>query len=125
MATILRLEDRLEGAANFSPWKARIVLFLQDNELWEVVENTTANPITIPAATDTVALVVFNKDIKEKRIMLDAVKDHVIPHISAKNRAHEMWTALTNLYQSSNENRKMVLMKKLKSIKMTKSETIT
>ena len=55
-------------------------------------------------------------------IILDAVKDHVIPHISTKNHGHEMWTALTGLFQSSNENRKMVLREKLKNIKMVKGE---
>ena len=46
MATRLRLEDRLDGARNFVPWKARLVLILEENELWdEVVYNTTANPI--------------------------------------------------------------------------------
>ena len=35
-----------------------------------------------------------------------------------------MWNALTNLFQSSNENRKMVLREKLKSIKMAKAEGV-
>ena len=56
------------------------------------------------------------------RIILDVVKDHVIPHISTKDHAHEMWSALTRLFESSNENRKMVMRKKLKSIKMVKGE---
>ena len=30
MATKLRLEDRLDRADNFSPWKARIVLILHE-----------------------------------------------------------------------------------------------
>ena len=50
MATRLRLEDRLDGVGNFVPWKARILLMLEENELWdEVVKNTTTNPIVIPA----------------------------------------------------------------------------
>jgi hypothetical protein len=65
------------------------------------------------------------KDIKAKRILFDAVKDHIIPHVSSKTYVHEMWTALKNLFQNSNENRKMVLREKLKSIKMTKSESVT
>jgi hypothetical protein len=36
-----------------------------------------------------------------------------------------MWESLTKLYQSSNENRKMVLREKLKGIKMTKTENVT
>jgi len=127
MATGLRLEDRLDGTGNFVPWKARILLLLEENELWpEIVRNTTANPITIPASTDAAALSAFNKkDCKARRIILDAVKDHIIPHISGKDRAHEMWTALTSLYESSNENRKMVLREKLKSIRMNGGEGVT
>ena len=36
-----------------------------------------------------------------------------------------MWDALTSLFQSSNENKKMVLREKLKSIKMAKAEGVT
>ena len=54
----LRNEDRLDGAANFVSWKARIFLVLRENELWEeVVRNTTTNPITIPPSTDAALLV--------------------------------------------------------------------
>ena len=35
-----------------------------------------------------------------------------------------MWGALTSLFQSSNENRKMVLREKLKSIKMANAEGV-
>ena len=116
----------LDGAKNFLPWKARLVLILEENELWdEVVNNTTTNPIVVPASTDAQALFAFNKeDIKARRIILDAVKDHVITHISSKTRAYQMWDALTSLFQSSNENRKMVLREKLKSIKMAKAEGV-
>ena len=120
------MEDRLDGAANFVPWKDRILLVLEENELWEeVVRNTTANPIAIPSSTDAVALTSFNKKyIKARRIILDVVKDHVIPHISGKDHAHKMWSSLTGLFQSSNENRKMVLREKLKSIRMVKGEVM-
>ena len=97
---------------------------LKENELWkEVVRNTTPNPVTIHASTDAALLAAFNKkDMKAMRIILDAVKDHVIPHISAKDHVHEMWFALTSLFESTNENRKMVLREKLKNIKMVKGE---
>ena len=126
MAIGLRLEDRLDGAANFIHWKARIVLILQENELYdEVVSNTQTKLVQVPASTDAVALAAFNKDFKANRIILDAVKDHVIPHMTSKDFAYEMWDALINLYQSSNENRKMVLREKLKSIRMVKAESVT
>ena len=88
-----------------------------------MVHSTQANPVTVPASTNVQALADFNKkDIKARRIILDAVKDNVIPHISRKTREYQMWDALTSLFQSSNENRKMVLREKLKSIKMAKVE---
>lgn len=40
MVSGLRVEDRLDGAGNFCPWKARIMLLLQENELWVVVDNS-------------------------------------------------------------------------------------
>ena len=119
MATSLRLEDRLDGVGNFVPWKERIVLILQENELWdEVVKHTTSNPIKI--RSDDIVAPFNKKDIKEKKIILDVVKDHVIMHIMSKNHAYLVWESLTNLYRSSNMNRKMVLREKLKSITMTK-----
>jgi hypothetical protein len=123
MATGLRVEDRLDGAANFNPWKERIVLLLQECELWDIVNNTQTNLVTVP--TDATLLAAYTKkNIKAKRIILDAIKDHVIPHVTGKSNAYEMWESLTKLYQSSNENRKMVLREKLKGIKMTKTENV-
>ena len=69
------------------------------------MNRTLANTVQVPASTNASSLVAFNKkEIKSKRIILDVVKGHVIPHVTNKDRAYEMWDALTNLYQSSNEN---------------------
>jgi hypothetical protein len=48
MATSLRVEDRLDGAANFGARKERMILLLQENELWDIVENTTTHLVVIP-----------------------------------------------------------------------------
>ena len=61
-------------------------------------------------------------NVKAKRVILDAIKDDLIPHVARKAKAFEMLTSLTNLYQSSNENIKMVLREKLKSVRMGKGE---
>ena len=95
----LRVENRLEGDANFIPWKARISLILKENELWHIIHSTTVNPVVVPADA-TYKATFMKRDVRERRVILDAVKDHVIPHISAKDHAFQMWTTLTNLYQS-------------------------
>jgi hypothetical protein len=80
----LRVEDRLAGAGNWSPWKARIVLILE-GELWDIVESHVVPPI------DAVLLVEFRKrNIKAKRTILDVVKDHIIPHVSGKDFAFQI-----------------------------------
>ena len=77
-------------------------MILEENELWDIVHGTITNLVVVLTdATDKEAFI--KKDIKVRRVILDAVKDHVIPHILAKDHAFEMWTGLTNLYQSSNE----------------------
>jgi hypothetical protein len=115
----LRFEDRLEGAANFSPWKERITLVLMGNGLWDFAEKEIQVPSDPTQATQHNL-----KDVKARGIILDVVKDHIIPHITGKNTTHKMWTTLIKLYQSDNQNRKMVLREKLSSIKMNRSETV-
>ena len=55
---------------------------------------------------------------------MDNLKDHVVPQVRGNTYAYQMWTALTTLYQSTNENRKMVLKEQLKNIRMTKAESV-
>jgi hypothetical protein len=70
-------------------------------------------------------LVIHNqKDVKARRIIRDGVKDHLIPHLSGKTTAKDMWEALKSLFQSKNENRKMVLREKLRDTKMTGIDTV-
>jgi hypothetical protein len=115
----LRFEDRLEGASNFSPWRERMGLLLEENGLWEFVEGKAvlpADPTQQPAH--------LKKDVKTRRIIVDGVKDHIIPHLSGKKTTKDMWEALVKLYQSDNQSRKMLLREKLRSTKMAKGESV-
>jgi hypothetical protein len=62
--------------------------------------------------------------VKTRRIIVDGVKDHIIPCISRKKTAKDMWKALMKLYQSDNQSRKMLLREKLRSTKMAKRELV-
>jgi hypothetical protein len=73
------------------------------------------------APTDATLLVAWKKgEAKAKSILLDGVKDHIIPHLTGKTSAKDMWTTLNDLYHSKNENRVMVLRERLRSSKMAK-----
>ena len=86
MATSLRVEDRLDRSMNFSPWKERIKLLLREMELWSIVYGTQAKPVIVP--TTVAELAVYERcNIRAMRVILDAVKDHIVPHISEKDYA--------------------------------------
>jgi hypothetical protein len=86
------------------------MLVLMENDIWEF-SNSIVAPPTNPKDLAAHKL----KDVKARKIILDGVKDHLIPHLSGKNSARDMWEALKSLFQSKNENRKMVLREKLKT----------
>jgi hypothetical protein len=99
--------------------KVRVTLLLEENDLWDIFKNVSTPP------TDSRELVAHNKKIvKAKRMILDAIKDHLIPHAFEKKTAKEMFNALISLYQSQNISMK-ILRNKLKSIVMTRSDTVT
>jgi hypothetical protein len=93
----MRVEDRLAGTSNWSSWKARMIFFLEDLELWDIVEAVVPPiPVTAP-----VLVAKFRKrNNKGKRTISDAVRDHIIPHLTRKAHAYEMWASLCKVYES-------------------------
>jgi hypothetical protein len=83
-----------------------ITFTLEDLELWDIVHA----PIVLPPVTTPMLVAELRKrNIKEKRNICDGVRDHVIPHLTGKDYAFEMWDYLCNIYQSPNQNKKMLL----------------
>jgi hypothetical protein len=62
--------------------------------------------------------------VKAKRIIIDSIKYHLIPHVSSLTTPKKMFDALSRLYEGNNINKKMTLRTQLKSVKMQSSETI-
>ena len=56
---------------------------VSEREFWDIVESINASPITIP--TDATTKSAYEKkNITAQQILLDAIKDHVIPRIKEK-----------------------------------------
>jgi hypothetical protein len=89
----LRFEDRLKGASNFSPWRECIAPVLEEQGLCKFVEETSVPPVDPEQLAAHI-----RKDVKERRIIIDGVKGHIIPHLSKKKTVKEMWESLTKLY---------------------------
>jgi hypothetical protein len=121
-ASQMRVEDRLAGASNWSSWKARMIFVLEDLELWDIVEAVVP---PIPIATPILVAEFRKRNNKAKSTICDAVCDHIIPHLTGKTCAYKMRASPCKLYESSNENWKMVLHDRLKGIRMLKDEMVT
>ena len=116
MASVVCLEDRLEGASNFNSWKAKILFILEDNEL----EGHLKDP-----PEEIFDYTKFNKcERRAKRIIIDSVKDHLIPHISRLESAKKMFDALVELFESKNSSRMLTLRNQLRCISMSSSDSI-
>jgi hypothetical protein len=62
---------------------------------------------------------------KEKMTICDGVRDHIIPHMTGKDYEFDMWEFLCKIYQSPNQNWKIVLQDNLRCIQMLNSESVT
>ena len=113
----LRDQDRLDGLSNFSIWKARILIVLEAYNLRDHVEQTLAT-LTDPN------LLRKHKEVvgHAKWLIMDGIKDHIVPHIAEKKTANEMWKALTSQYEGKSVQRKMLLETQMRSFMMTKGE---
>jgi hypothetical protein len=80
MTSSLRFEDRLEGISNYLQWKVRIAIVLRENKLWEFVSTIVTVPSSDPISLDLHEV----KEARAQRIILDGVRDHLIPHLDEK-----------------------------------------
>jgi hypothetical protein len=121
MVACIRFEDRLDGISNYLQFKVWMSIVLKENKIWNYVSSVDVAPTADPVALDLHEV----KEAKAQRIILDGVKDHLIPHFVEKKTAKEMWDALKILFEAKNENRKMVLKDKLHDTKMGKGESVS
>jgi len=115
----LRLEYALEGSSNYIAWKDRMEAVLDDNGLKEFIE------AEVPKPTDAAHIEVWQKKTaKCRRILLEGVKDHIVSSLHGKASPYLMWKALTNLFQSKSDQRKLALKDKLRNIKCEKGDSM-
>jgi len=92
---------------------------LKEYDLWELVDKLVTPSI------DSTTLEAHNKNnIKENRVLLDSVKDHIIPHLIEKKMAKYMFYSLVILFKRKNMNKKIVLRNKLISVHMSRYDNV-
>lgn len=110
MATSVQYKGSFEDSLNYLQWKVRISIVLK------AVVSPNSNPISLD-------LHEF-KEAKVQRIILDGVKDYLIPHLSKKDTSKSMLDTLTKVYYEDCQSCKMVLRDKLHTIKMSKEKSV-
>ena len=83
----MKLENKLEGASNFRAWETRIDLILAKNKVLDIVKGNIMEPqFEAGKEKELENVAVMDKfkdnDINTMNIIVDSVKDHLIPYIS-------------------------------------------
>ena len=82
------LDKKIEGADKFQAWKYRISLVLEKNELDSYIHEE------IPAPEGDEAKALHKKNlVTAKRIIVDSIKDHLIPQVSSLKKTKAMFDA--------------------------------
>ena len=103
MAPSTKLKDKLEGIEKFLEWKYRIGLILRENDLEKYIKDEVAEPKEDEAKEK------HHKDlIKAMGIIVDSIKDHLIPQVSSKKKPKKMYDALSKMYEGNNINIKRI-----------------
>ena len=56
------------------------------------------------------------KLVKDKNIIANSIKDHLIPQVYSLKTPKEMFDSLTNIFEGKNINRKITLRNQLKNV---------
>ena len=113
MAVSTKFEDKMEGIENFRAQKYWIGLILKENDIDKYIKGEVAKPEEDEAKEK------HKKDlIRAIRIIVDSIKDHLIPQVSSKETPKEMYDVLSRIYEGRNINIKLNLRSQLKSTNM-------
>jgi hypothetical protein len=130
MTYSMKSKDKLEGASNFRAWKIRIDLILAKNKVLDIVKGKVVEPeFEEGKDKEPQNVAVMEKfkdnDINSMSIIVDSIKDHLIPYISRLDLSKNMDDALTNLFSVRNIGQVMSLKNELRDMKMNDDDNIT
>jgi hypothetical protein len=130
MTYSMKSENKLDGASNFRVWKTRIDLILVKNKVLIIVKGNILEPVFEEGKEkEPQNIAVMEKfkdgDINAMSIIVDSIKDHLIPYISHLDSLKKMYDALTNLFSAINIGQVTSLKNELCDMKMNDDDNIT
>jgi hypothetical protein len=129
MINSMKFENKLDGASNFKAWNTRIELILSKNKILDIVKGNIVKPVFEEGEEkepQNVATMEKFKDvdINSMSIIVDSIKDHLIPYISHLDSSKKMYDALTNLFLVRNIGQVMSLKNEIRNMKMNDDDNI-
>lgn len=113
---------RLGESSNFTAWKIRLEVALDENDVLEYVEGKFLEPLK---NAPTTAKVVYKKgELKTKKIIIDSLKDHFLTYIGKLKKYKAVYGKMVGTYEVNNLNHILSLKNQLKDINMNKGETM-
>jgi hypothetical protein len=102
MTYSMKSENKLDGTSNFRAWKTRIDLILAKNKVLDIVkpefeEGKEKEPQNVAAMEKF-----KDSDINVMSIIVESIKDHLIPYISHLDSLKKMYDSLTNIFSFRN-----------------------
>jgi hypothetical protein len=130
MMNSMNSKNKLDGASNFKAWKTRIDLILAKNKVMDIVKGKIVKPkFKVREEKEPQNVAVMEKfkdvDINVMSIIVDSIKDQLIPYISHLDSSNKMYEALTNLFLFRNIGQVMSLKNELCDMKINDDDSIT
>ena len=89
MSNSMNGENKLEGASNYKAWKKRIDLILEKNKVLDLVKGKVKKPTNEPS--DAKKAKSRETKILAMTLIMDGIKDNLIPYISNIDSTQEIW----------------------------------
>ena len=122
MPNSIKGENKLEGASNFKSWKKRIDLILEKNKVLNLVKGNVKKPTEEASDADKVKF--GDLELVAMTLMVEGIKDNIVPFISNIDHAQEMYESLSNLFTIKNIGQVESLKNELRTMKMTKEDIV-
>jgi hypothetical protein len=113
------VEDRIDGASNFNPWKSKLLVTLEEYDLLDVTTKTL--PTT---SIDIEKNIRKEEDVKARKLIIYSVRYHLLPHIANLKTSYDMYKALKGMFENDNHLRYLTLKSQLQRTKMMKGYTV-
>ena len=113
--------NKLVGLSKFNAWKKMTDLKLIENEVMGFIKGSTIQP----PKEDILAYVKYMRgDIRARRILIESIKDSLIPYVSKLESSKEIYDKLVELFLKCSTKEIISLRQKLYKLRMSKEGII-